>query len=413
MRRSTYKKNDEVSCPPVPINNSLQSGQSLIEVLISITIVMIVVGSAVGALLLTTSNNTQNRATELATGYEQELMGNLRSLSQSNWSEIYSLPTKGVGGIYYLATSEQLPGTVLVSSSSTSVNGIGTDFDTSLVGATSSYAGDNVVISSLPFTVSTVNNSTSLALSTVYPLQTPTSSINIYRDFSIRPGKETIVANNVTFLRWFSVQNVFRDTCGVGNVTTTVTTNYCTLSTSTNTMTGVLEDPSTQQLTVYITWNGGQNLYKVSQYISRTRDQVIRFNDWSGGVISSTSIFTQPTNQYESESGLNLSTPGALELPTIPSVTSPTSTSITTSGATLGANVTSNGGSALTSVGTCWSTSSTYPISTNCLSTGSTATGVFTQVRTGMPSGTVIYYGGYATNGIGTGYSTEGSFTTL
>ena len=45
--------------------------------------------------------------------------------------------------------------------------------------------------------------------------------------------------------------------------------------------------------------------------------------------------------------------------------------------------------------------------------TNSFSTGAFTQARTGMSSGTLIYYRGYATNNIGvTGYSADGTFTT-
>ncbi len=92
-----------------------------------------------------------------------------------------------------------------------------------------------------------------------------------------------------------------------------------------------------------------------------------------------------------------------------PTVTTPTSSSITSSGATLGANVTSDGGASITSRGTCWGTS---PSPTgNCASTSGT-TGVFTHARTGMPFNTLIYYRGYAVNSAGTGYSTDSTFTT-
>jgi hypothetical protein len=50
---------------------------------------------------------------------------------------------------------------------------------------------------------------------------------------------------------------------------------------------------------------------------------------------------------------------------------------------------------------------------TNCVADASTALGVFAQARTGMPSATTIYYRGYATNGVGTGYSPVSSFVTL
>jgi hypothetical protein len=48
-----------------------------------------------------------------------------------------------------------------------------------------------------------------------------------------------------------------------------------------------------------------------------------------------------------------------------------------------------------------------------CLAEGGTAIGAFTHARTSMPSGTLIHYTGYATNSVGTGYSTDGTFTTV
>jgi hypothetical protein len=95
---------------------------------------------------------------------------------------------------------------------------------------------------------------------------------------------------------------------------------------------------------------------------------------------------------------------------TAPTVTSPTATSIGSTTATLGANVTSNGGATLTARGTCWGT--TAAPATNCTDEGGTATGVFTQARTGLTAGTQIYYRGYATNLVGTSYSSDGSFYT-
>ena len=96
--------------------------------------------------------------------------------------------------------------------------------------------------------------------------------------------------------------------------------------------------------------------------------------------------------------------------PTLPTITSPTVTSITPSQATLGATVTSNGGATLISRGTCWG-SSPSP-TTNCAADGSTATGTISMVRYSMANGTLEYYDGYAQNTLGTVYSPGGSFTT-
>jgi hypothetical protein len=93
-----------------------------------------------------------------------------------------------------------------------------------------------------------------------------------------------------------------------------------------------------------------------------------------------------------------------------PTVTSPTATAITDTTATLGANAKSDVIS-LIAEGTVWGTS---PNPTgNFLATGSTANGVFTQARTGLPAGTLIYYRGYVTNALGASYSADGTFYTL
>lgn len=95
----------------------------------------------------------------------------------------------------------------------------------------------------------------------------------------------------------------------------------------------------------------------------------------------------------------------------IPTVTTPTVTNITTTAATLGANVTLLGVPAVISArGTCWGTSAN-PV-TNCVAEGGTSTGVFTQNRTGFLPSTLYYFRGYATNSTGTGYSADSTFTT-
>ena len=98
---------------------------------------------------------------------------------------------------------------------------------------------------------------------------------------------------------------------------------------------------------------------------------------------------------------------------TNPTLTSPTVSSITESSAVLGANITSNGGSAITARGTVYSTSSPVTSVNNASAEGGVSTGVFTQSRTGLLAQTQYYYAGYATNSNGTALSSEGSFRTL
>ena len=114
----------------------------------------------------------------------------------------------------------------------------------------------------------------------------------------------------------------------------------------------------------------------------------------------------QGTNYTAAATG-NQTTPAVLA----PTVTTPTASGVGVSAATLGANVTSDGGGTLTANGTCWGL--TASPTTNCADQGSHASGVFTQSRTGLDAGALIYYRGYATNSAGTSYSSDGTITTL
>ncbi|HMP72175.1 MAG TPA: fibronectin type III domain-containing protein [Kiritimatiellia bacterium] len=95
----------------------------------------------------------------------------------------------------------------------------------------------------------------------------------------------------------------------------------------------------------------------------------------------------------------------------VPTLTTPTVSSITTGGATLGATVTSDGGAALTSRGTVWGT--TANPTGNGLAEGGTSVSAFSHARSGMSVNTFYYYRGYAVNSAGTGYSPDGTFWTL
>jgi autotransporter-associated beta strand protein len=94
-----------------------------------------------------------------------------------------------------------------------------------------------------------------------------------------------------------------------------------------------------------------------------------------------------------------------------PTVTNATVSLITHEGATLGAEITDDGASAILARGTVWDTSATP--AANELAEGGTTTGVFSHARSGMPSGTLIYYRGWASNAIGKSYSADGSFWTV
>jgi hypothetical protein len=79
--------------------------------------------------------------------------------------------------------------------------------------------------------------------------------------------------------------------------------------------------------------------------------------------------------------------------------------------ATSGGNITSDGGSAVTARGVCWSTSPNPAIADSHTSDG-TGTGLFVSNLTNLTANTQYYVRAYATNGVGTAYGNEILFAT-
>ena len=96
----------------------------------------------------------------------------------------------------------------------------------------------------------------------------------------------------------------------------------------------------------------------------------------------------------------------------VPTVTTTAATSVTAYTATTGGEVTSEGGSAVTVSGVCYSTTQNPTITDTHTSDG-TGTGSFISSITGLTPNTTYYLRAYATNSIGTGYGNEITFTTL
>ncbi len=95
--------------------------------------------------------------------------------------------------------------------------------------------------------------------------------------------------------------------------------------------------------------------------------------------------------------------------PTVSATTAISSITATTasSGGTLG----TNGGGTITANGVCWGTTS-GPTVALATKTTNTVGATWTSSLTGLLPGTTYYVRAYATNGVGTGYGTEVSFTT-
>jgi len=96
---------------------------------------------------------------------------------------------------------------------------------------------------------------------------------------------------------------------------------------------------------------------------------------------------------------------------TLPLLSTSTVSSITSTTASSGGNISSDGNAAVTARGICWSPSSDPTISDPKTSDG-TGTGLFTSNITGLASGTLYNVRSYATNSSGTAYGDQVSFTT-
>jgi uncharacterized protein (TIGR02145 family) len=93
----------------------------------------------------------------------------------------------------------------------------------------------------------------------------------------------------------------------------------------------------------------------------------------------------------------------------VPVLTTTNINNITSSTASSGGNITSNGGSDVTVRGVCWSTTPN-PTIANSKTNDGIGTGTFVSSITGLTNNTTYYLRAYATNSEGTGYGNELSF---
>lgn len=107
---------------------------------------------------------------------------------------------------------------------------------------------------------------------------------------------------------------------------------------------------------------------------------------------------------------LTISIPNAVVLPTVQSTAI---SSLLSTSAVSGGNVTSDGGATVTARGVVWSTSPNPTITLATKTIDGTGTGSFTSNITGLTANTAYYVRSYATNSAGTSYGNEISFTTM
>ena len=94
----------------------------------------------------------------------------------------------------------------------------------------------------------------------------------------------------------------------------------------------------------------------------------------------------------------------------VPTITTVAASSITSSTAIVGGNVTDDGNGTVTARGICYSTQSTPTTSNTCIAVG-TGTGSFTATLSALSPSTKYYARAYATNAAGTAYGSQITFT--
>ncbi len=82
-----------------------QKGQSLVELLIAISLGVIVIGSAVYALSFIIFSGNLNKQRQIAVSIGEGLMNKVKALAEGDWLSIYNLPSKGEEGKYIVVFS--------------------------------------------------------------------------------------------------------------------------------------------------------------------------------------------------------------------------------------------------------------------------------------------------------------------
>ncbi len=118
-------------------------------------------------------------------------------------------------------------------------------------------------------------------------------------------GTQTVTINGIAYLRSFIAQNMCRNqstdaVTGITDSNGTATT--CTTS-------GGQYDPSTQKITVTVTWTGSDGV-STSEYVARWRNRICNQTDWSTGAGSG--VKTCPDATYESKDASLTATTGIM-----------------------------------------------------------------------------------------------------
>lgn len=216
---------------------NFNKGQSLIEIIIGISIAGILIGGATTAIALILRSNFDAKTTQTASFLASEYSDNISSISESNWLKIYCSPDGNCPG---------------------AAKGPDSKFYLGLSGLS----------------------------------------------YSIIGGTTSTIVEGRTFTRYFYIENVNRDSCGIGDISANATTSCASIGDN-----GIADDPSTQKIIVEVNWEGGRSISKF-RYLTRSRNFSAVQSSWSGGsgqegpITSFNSSFSSSSNiDYTTSTG--------------------------------------------------------------------------------------------------------------
>lgn len=130
-----------------------------------------------------------------------------------------------------------------------------------------------------------------------------TTTIN---GLAIASGTELLTVDNIDFTRYFYIENVCRDNNGVGS--------FVGVSNDTTCAGGSSEDPSTQRVTVKVTWPDSTSGKTLAEFITRFKNAVTQQSSWQGGPVSD-AVAIVATTTFASSSNIDFSSStGAIQI---------------------------------------------------------------------------------------------------
>ena len=210
-------------------------GQSLVELIISISLGVVFLGIAAGSATMILRNNLEARTSQIAASLAQEYLDGVFSLAQKNWLNVYDPPeAKGPNSQFYLDIS----------------------------------GGNYFIIS----------------------------------------GTTSTVVESRSFTRYFSIENVNRENCGIGNITSNATTTSCLIGFQGSGSGDIADDPSTQKIIATVEWDNGQRKASSVRYLTRSQNASFQQSDWSGGFEQENFPSSGVNNKFTTSTGIDYST---------------------------------------------------------------------------------------------------------